>query len=630
MESHLISIWLGTLALFLLAIWFQRRPKKTKISSNSNEIYPMNLRIYYFLLRFSYTRSLLRRYESSLKQLTRLREEKLFHQTGNFFRKMILVFFLFLSGLLFVTGNILYLGMYVLVIVILLEVFLDYILVKRHNKLLQGQILFNELVRQKYYEQGTVEEALYEACQDFPDKDNPMLIQGEYLYDVLMESNVEEAVQIYNRHAPNKYLKMLLNLCYITSEYGDSQENGQSVFMNSLSYLTNEIRVEEMKRNRLNYSLKSLHFIAMLPLLCMLPLQNWAARNFQPLQLFYSSRYGKIAEIGMFCLILFSVLILRKIQNIGIITGTVKRRKAQEERLLNQRRLRILAFIVGVGLILFIDRQEYQRIKHTSVLEASMIYNVGKEESLDVLRQKEWQWLVEAKGKKDEQSAKLYLAHKVELQPELAHLQGRGRDLYIDKLYQKLQFLKKPIIEVWHVAAAALVAYLIGFWFVISDVLIGRVRELEREDEVAGYRSILLMLMYHTRLGMEDILSWLNMFSDYYEESFDRCLNNFSMGVEEAFLELKKEKQPDFQTLVLQLEAASRDLSLRQAFDDLVHEKAYYLERRKEINQRMITKRLAMGDIIGFLPAYGLIVLYLIIPMIYSGMESLSQFYQQI
>lgn len=102
------------------------------------------------------------------------------------------------------------------------------------------------------------------------------------------------------------------------------------------------------------------------------------------------------------------------------------------------------------------------------------------------------------------------------------------------------------------------------------------------------------------------------------------------MGTEEAFAELKKEKQNDFQTMVLQLEAASRDLSLKQAFDDLVHEKAYYLERRKEINQQMIAKRLAMGELIGFLPAYALIVLYLIVPMVYSGMESLKQFYQQI
>ena len=107
-------------------------------------------------------------------------------------------------------------------------------------------------------------------------------------------------------------------------------------------------------------------------------------------------------------------------------------------------------------------------------------------------------------------------------------------------------------------------------------------------------------------------------------------MNNFSMGTEEAFAELKVEKQADFQTLVLQLEAAAKDLSLQQAFDDLVHEKAYYLERRKEINRQMIAKRLAMGEMIGFLPAYGLIALYLIIPMIYSGMESLNQFYQQL
>lgn len=629
MENLQISIWSAALILFVVALWYSRRPRRPKTKTQSDLPHPMNLRVYRFLRRFRYSRSLLFRYQYSLKQLTRLREGALLEKTGDFFRKLMLAFLILLSGLLFLTRNLVYLGMYVFVILVLIEVFVDYVLVKRHNQLLQGQILFDELVRQKYYEQGTVEEAVYEACQEFPDKTSPMLIQGEYLYDVLMESDVEEAVRRYNQQAPNKYLKMLLNLCYITAEYGDSQMNGQSVFMGSLSHLTDELRVEELKRERLNYSLKSLHFIAVLPLLCMLPLQNWASRNFEPLRLFYQSRFGRITELVMFCLILSVVMMLRKIQNIGIISEERVERRRETEIPIRKRRIRFISFGVGLLLIFFINWQEHNRIRQTSVLENTMFFG-GGEEYRQVLREKEAEWLDGLNPRLKKPAVLAVLRAKAEKLPELSGLQGKGLDRYVNQLYEKYRQLHRPWLELWQVAVLAALSFALGYWYLLADALAGRVREMEREDEVAAYRSILLMLMHHTRLGMEDILTWLNMFAHYYEERFERCLNNFSMGAEEAFAELKVEKQADFQTLVLQLEAAAKDLSLQQAFDDLVHEKAYYLERRKEINRQMIAKRLAMGEMIGFLPAYGLIALYLIIPMIYSGMESLNQFYQQL
>ena len=629
MESLLISIWSAALLLFGIALWYSRRPRRPKSKKKSDLPHPMNLWVYSFLRRFRYSRSLLLRYQYSLKQLTRLREGALLERTGDFFRKLILVFLIILSGLLLLTRNLVYLGMYLFVTLVLIEVFVDYVLVKRHNQLLTGQILFDELVRQKYYEQGTVEEAVYEACQEFPDKTSPMLIQGEYLYDVLMESDVEEAVQRYNQQAPNKYLKMLLNLCYITAEYGDSQENGQSVFMGSLSHLTDELRVEELKRERLNYSLKSLHFIAVLPLLCMLPLQNWASRNFEPLRLFYQSRFGRVTELVMFCLILAVVMILRKIQNIGIIAEESPERLRPMEDLRRKRRIRLISFGLGLGIILLINWQEQNRIRRTSVLENGMFFS-GAEQYRQLLREKETEWLDSLNSKLKKPAILAVLRARAEKLPELSSLQGKGLERYIEQLYEKYQQLHRPWLELWQVAALAALSFALGYWYLLADALAARVREMEREDEVAGYRSILLMLMHHSRLGMEDILTWLNMFAHYYEERFERCLNVFSMGTEEAFAELKTEKQADFQTLVLQLEAAAKDLSLRQAFDDLVHEKAYYLEKRKEINRQMIARRLAMGEMIGFLPAYGLIALYLIIPMIYSGMQSLNQFYQQL
>lgn len=628
MPTIILSIWVATFSLFMVALVYSMKGRIRKKKKKKEEIFhPFNVKIYFFLLRFRYTRSLVLRYQYSLKQLTKLREERLYHETGNFFRKLLWIVVLIFACVLAYTQNPIYLFMYVLVVLALLESLIDYVLVRQHNQLLEGQILFNELVRQKYYEQGTVEEALYEACREFPEKEHAMLIQGEYLYDILMESNPEEAVHRYNQAAPNQYLKMLLNLCFITAEYGDSQEKGQSVFMNSLSYLTNEIRVEQMKRQQLNYSLKSINLIAVLPLFFMLPLQEWASKNFQPLQFFYAGRWGKMAEIAMCLIIILAVMLLRKIQNIGVSFESGKRDINSQGRIHKRNKLRRIAFILGIGILLMIHWQERSRIINTSAME-NILQKVEDDNVNRNMVESEQEWITAIRGMSDEEQARLYLTEKIKYQPELAFLQGKAIDLYAAKIYEKAILLQEPWLTWQQVFFVFALAFLVGYWHYLEEFLTGKVREMEREDEVASFRSILLMLMHHNRLGMEDVLSWLSLFANYYAENFERCLNNYSLGTEEAFAELKKAKQPDFQTLVLQLETASKDLSLQQAFDDLIHEKAYYLEKRKEINRQMIAKRLALGEIVGFIPAYALIVLYLIIPMIYSGMESLNQFYR--
>ena len=56
----------------------------------------------------------------------------------------------------------------------------------------------------------------------------------------------------------------------------------------------------------------------------------------------------------------------------------------------------------------------------------------------------------------------------------------------------------------------------------------------------------------------------------------------------------------------------------------------YNREARKENNERIVERRKNLGNIIGFLPIYALIILYLVIPMIVSGMDSISAFYRQL
>ena len=76
----------------------------------------------------------------------------------------------------------------------------------------------------------------------------------------------------------------------------------------------------------------------------------------------------------MFCLILSVIMILRKIQNIGIIAEERQERRREMEIPLRKRRIRLISFGVGLVLILLINRQEHNLIRQTSVLENTMFF----------------------------------------------------------------------------------------------------------------------------------------------------------------------------------------------------------------------------------------------------------------
>ena len=80
----------------------------------------------------------------------------------------------------------------------------------------------------------------------------------------------------------------------------------------------------------------------------------------------------------------------------------------------------------------------------------------------------------------------------------------------------------------------------------------------------------------------------------------------------------------DFIRIIESLQAAVEKIPIADAFDELDTERDYYQARRKESNERLITKKGMIGKAIGFAPMIVLFVGYLIIPLVFIGMQSMS------
>ena len=150
-------------------------------------------------------------------------------------------------------------------------------------------------------------------------------------------------------------------------------------------------------------------------------------------------------------------------------------------------------------------------------------------------------------------------------------------------------------------------------------------RKLEIENEVMQFQTIILMLMKIERVNVEMMLEWLERYANIFKEPITKCVNNYESGAWEALEELKNDITfTQMIQIVESMQAAVEKIPIQEAFDELDNEREYYQEKRKQSNQRLISKKAMIGKVLGFTPMVCLFVGYLIIPLCFIGLKNMS------
>ena len=174
----------------------------------------------------------------------------------------------------------------------------------------------------------------------------------------------------------------------------------------------------------------------------------------------------------------------------------------------------------------------------------------------------------------------------------------------VSRIYTKLQTINSEYIK-WFEVLIALVfctaAYMAPTWILHFQK---KLRQLEMEDEVMQYQTIILMLMKIERVNVEMILEWLERYANIFKEPITKCVNNYEAGAWEALDELKNDIS--YQPLIT------------------IVERGYYQEKRKDSNERLISRKGMIGKVIGFAPMVTLFVGYLIVPLVAIGIMSMT------
>lgn len=548
----------------------------------------------------------------------------------------------------------------------MIDTVVDGMVDKIDNNLLQQQIDFFAEIRHAYHEFNMVEEAIYQVAQD--DEHVEMSRQAEKIYEILISNDPESELEKYYDIAPNSYLKEFAGISYLTKEFGDRTVDKTSLYLKNLNNISQEMQLEILKRDKLDYVFQSLSVIAILPLLALEPIKNWAVSQFSFTESFYYGKNGMIVQLVIVIITFLCYILTRKLKDNGSTTidtrpanpwqaklykiriiknivdlfipkeGTKERRKLKElikdsaskDKIewiyVTRLTLAICTFVAS--LLIFMQLHKIQ-INYIYTEPTSTYDIVGQMSDKDLktamqLTESDNKFLDMFKGKSDTKQEDIEKAMK-----KSSDYKGSTDDeisTAAERVLKKLRQLNSELFLQWFEMLLAIVFALIGYnlpvWLLFFQKIM---RKLEMEDEVMQFQTIILMLMRIERVNVEMILEWLERYSNIFKEPLAKCINNYESGPWEALEELRNDvSYKEFIRLVESMQAAVEKIPIAEAFDELDSEREYYQAKRKESNERLISKKGMIGKVIGFAPMVSLFVGYLIVPLVFIGLTSMT------
>lgn len=592
-------------------------------------------------------------------------EYELRRRTGR--SMLIAVLFIFIS--LFIFLNLVddfYMSLIVIVgVLIIAEKMIDIGITSVSDKILRQMPEAFTSIRHAFHEHGMIDESFDTAIDDLGEKE--IVPQLRRIKEAMLSENPETELERYYDTAPNRFLKLFAGVSYLTLELGDREVDGSSVYLRNLNNILSDIYLEILKRDKINYMFRSLTIIAVAPLVFIKPLQAWAESNFPALSNFYNSSIGFIMQSLIIVSIFVSYLMLRiiredsdevkfdrvsnvrwqdklyKNQYVKMIVDSFKpkehTRKYRKETIIikntnsyltiewlyiNKLVYALVAFILSIILMFNIQRIDIKSV-YTQISDEFLSMGQLSEEqekAAQALNERDKTYIDKYRGKN---------VTKEQLAMEFVdEATGEVDSVAVDRVYNKIKKVKGAYLKYWQVLLSLLIA-MIAYTFPTLILMIkNKIREMEKENEIMQFQSIILMLMYIDRIDVQTILEWLCRFSYAFKEPIATALNNYESGAEAALAELKESvPYKDFVRIVEQLESAVERIPIRAAFDELETERGFYHERRKESNERLIQKKVMYGKVLGFMPMVLLIGGYLVAPlMIVSIMQMVSYFSQ--
>lgn len=636
--------------------------KKTSFSDQFDRVYQV---FYIICVSMPVLKYYTRKIRLKLEMVNDYTEYEIRKKTGSIMLASVIFVLVALFVFLNVTDD-LYMQLIVIIAVLIVnEKVVDYRVSNVADKILrQIPEVFTE-IRHSFHEHGMIEEAFNDAIDELEDKE--ITPQVKRIKEAILADEPEVQLEKYYDTAPNRFLKLFAGVSYLTMELGDRKVDGTSVYLKNLNNIVNDVYLEILKRDKINYMFRSLTVIAVAPILFTNIIQNWATSNFAALINFYNSSFGFIIKalimVSIFvCYFMlrviredsdqikfdriatkkwqdkaYSIPIIRKVVDSLIPAEYTTKRKKKTEMIKNTNAFltlewfyvnkvasALLGFVLSLTLILNMHYIDFNAVFTQIGEEFAGLGKLSEEDeaAAQSMAEQDAEYVNEYRG-----DSKIT---KEQIKADIEAKEGTVTDEQVDRIYDKVTDVQGLYLKYWELIISLFVGFVAYF---APDVLLfvrNKMREMEKENEIMQFQSIILMLMYIERIDVQTILEWLERYSYAFKDAIATALNNYEAGASEALEELKdRVPNKDFKRIVDGLLSAVERIPVREAFDELETERNFYYEKRKESNERLIGKKVRMGKAIGFTPMVILIAGYFVGPLMIVSIMQMSTYFAQ-
>ena len=550
----------------------------------------------------------------------------------------------------FLLKNIFFVLICALYALVMREVVVNKRLDKYHSKLyLQLSDAISSL-RQEYIRLRSVSEALA-ACECGNLVQRPI----NEIHSILTSYNAQENLEAFYNSSPLKVVQTLAGVCYAINRTGDALlSDGTSNFVSSLSLISNEVNLE-IRRLRLQKSqFGSLELLPVLPVLTLGPIKSFFVSTIPGTAVIYNGMLGYIITIIIIVCSLAAFKVItsinrpvaikyddrtdfdRKLLSIKKIRMWVKLiepvklksldkkltllKKSMTRQNLDYLYLRKTYFAVftffALLFVVFVSLSLGKEFARNNVMEASLMSaNELTKAEIQLLRSMDETYLASQAMAEDEMRSLI--------KSTIPGIRDYEIDAQVKRLYEKRNTLDNLQFHFWILWICLLCAWIA--WHVPEIIL--KVRtwliKTESEEDCLQLQTVIGILM-NTPIDTLDLLDWMSKHSRVFKPILIDAYQDYPSDAYQSLSILKMRAGiSEFRRIVDKLTLTVSQITIAEAFSDIIIERDHLLRMREIAQTESIMKKRAMMSPVAMSTLALTIALYFILPIGVLGARQL-------
>ncbi len=476
--------------------------------------------------------------------------------------------------------------------------------------------------------------------------------------DVLLDDAV--AIEEFITECPNEYLKLLIINCNLVNEYGDKKDiDGKSVFLENIFYNNQNIETEVFKRRQLQFWLRGMALICILPLLSFSPYDAWVGSKLPMTNIFYKAESGFIVKLAITALSITCFYIIKSLENIHGRRNIKGRKFFWEEVFFKVDIIkRFIKMLVpknnsrkGYKYKLLISQSgDYTKVEYIYlrkvllalvgfILTVCISISVKNITRNNILEDQTAEFNSKVIVVENKQEYSKELEKKLIKEVDLNNLEGTYENLKQKLIYYgvntNVDATVKRIVEKrvaleniglsWYDILISIIV--VAILYNVPEAVLkmkAKMRRYEMQNEVIIFETIILIFMYHENATSELILEYMSKFADIFKIQVDEVLKEIRKSDMEALeMYIQEIKYKPFLSLIRNIIKAE-NIRVQDAFISLADNRRNYLMNRKEENRRLVYKSVSKSRLISMIPINLVIIAYISVPMLYVAFVQLD------